>query len=80
MPSQTAENSTVDLILSRLPAKPLLSPRDVADALGTSTTQPVMQAIQTGSISSVVISGRYIISRTEAERYIRASAYQPDEA
>lgn len=80
MPSQTAENSTVDLILSRLPAKPLLSPRDVADAFGLTTTQTILLAIQTGKLACATIGNRFIISRTEAERYIRATAYQPDEA
>lgn len=80
MPSQTAENSTVDLILSRLPAKPLLSPSDIASAIGAASTKIVLEAIQTGRISAVRCSRHYIVSHSEAERYIRASAYQPDEA
>ena len=64
--------TTADLICSRLPNRPLVSPGDVAAAFGFSTTNPIISAIQCGRLDAVRTAGRYFIARECAERYIRA--------
>lgn len=76
----TADNSTAELIVARLPAAPLASPEDIAAAIGSRTTNPVLRAISVGRLAACRIGGRYVIARAEAERWIRACAVIPDEA
>lgn len=63
-------NLTAEAIVERLPRKPLLSARDVADAIGAASTKPVIEAIEAGRLSAARPAGRYIISRNAAEKWI----------
>lgn len=63
-------NPTVAAIVARLPDKPLLTARDIADALGFQSTGPVTDAVCDGSLSAVRIGGKYRIARAEARRWI----------
>ena len=64
-------NPTAEAIVRRLPDKPLLTARDVADALNLSDTRLVANAVDTGTIRAVKVGKRYRISRDEAARWIR---------
>lgn len=66
------DNPTISLIVSRLPNKPLVNAREVADALGQATTSFVVAAIEEGHIRAVRIGPQYRIARQEAERWIRS--------
>jgi len=72
-------NATTQTILARLPRKPLLTPREVADAYGLKTADPILADIRTGKLAANKVCGRYIVSRGAAEAYIRANEYAPDE-
>ena len=65
------DNPTIALIVSRLPRKPLVNAREIADALGLATTSYVVSAIEEGSIRAAKIGPQYRIAREEAERWIR---------
>ena len=64
-------NPTAEAIVRRLPDKPLLNAREVADALNLSDTRLVANAVDTGTIRAVKVGKRYRISRDEAARWIR---------
>ena len=64
-------NPTAEAIVRRLPDRPLLTARDVADALNLSDTRLVANAVDTGTIRAVKVGKRYRISRDEAARWIR---------
>lgn len=64
------DNETIELIISRLPRKPLLNAREVADA-ALVDTRTVVAAIDEGKIAAAKVGRQYLISRTEAERWIR---------
>lgn len=68
---QRSGNATINAILSRLPRKPLVNAREIADALGQATTSFVVAAIDDGSIRAVKFGPQYRIARGEAERWIR---------
>lgn len=72
-------NATADLIIKRLPTTPLVSSDDIAAAIGAKSTKSVLLAIACGHLAVCRVSGRYIIARSEAVRWIRASAVVPDE-
>lgn len=72
-------NSTTQAIIERLPKKPLLSPKEVADAYGLKTSDPVLADIKAGKISANIIGGKYIIAHEAAAAYIAANEYQPEE-
>lgn len=72
-------NTTTQAIINQLPKKPLVSPADVAAAYGLASTNPILADIKVGKLAANTINGRYLISRSEAERYIEANEYQPDE-
>ena len=63
-------NPTAAAIVERLPLKPLLSAREVADAIGATTTQPVLEAIEAGRLPAARPASRYIISRAVAEKWL----------
>ena len=65
-------NPTAEAIVSRLPDKPLLTARDIADALFLLTARSVTDAIDDGSIQAVKIGKQYRIARDEAARWIRS--------
>lgn len=67
-----AGNPTAEAIVSRLPDKPLLTARDIADALFLLTARSVTDAIDDGSIQAVKIGKQYRIARAEAARWIRS--------
>ena len=71
MNKATTSNATVDLILSRLPDKPLISPREIADAIGFQTTKAITNAMEEGRIEGVKL-GTYWIARDEAVRFIKS--------
>ena len=72
-------NATTQAIIDQLPRKPLVSPADVAAAYGLATTTPILADIKVGKLAANAINGRYLISRSEAERYIEANEFIPDE-
>jgi hypothetical protein len=78
--SETTDNPTAELIASRLPGTPLVSPEEIAAAIGSRSTNPVLRSISVGRLAACRVGGRYVIARTEAERWIRACAVIPDEA
>lgn len=67
-------NPTIETILSRLPATPLVTPRDISDALSMASTKTVIEAIDSGALAAARPGRTYIISRADAERWIRAAA------
>ena len=72
-------NATTQAIINRLPKKPLIAPADLAAAYGLASANPILADIKVGKIAANSINGRYLISRSEAERYVEANEYQPDE-
>ena len=72
-------NATTLSIIQALPRKPLLSPADISAAYGLATSSPILADIKVGRLAANAINGRYLISRREAERYIEANEYTPDE-
>ena len=72
-------NKTTEAIIALLPRKPLLAPGDIAAAYGLATCSAILADIKTGKLAANCIGGKYIISRSAAERYIESNEYQPDE-
>ena len=72
-------NATTEAIIALLPQKPLIAPADIAAAYGLATTVPIIADIKVGKLAANTINGRYLISRREAERYIEANEFTPDE-
>ena len=66
-----AGNATAEAIIARLPDKPLVNAREVADALFLSTSRAVTDAIDGGELRAVRLGNQYRISRAEAARWIR---------
>ena len=64
-------NATAEAIVARLPDRPLLTARDVADALFLTTSRAVTDAIDGGELRAVRLGNQYRISRAEAARWIR---------
>ena len=64
-------NATAEAIVARLPDKPLVNAREVADALNLLTARAVTDAVDEGKIAAVKIGNQYRISRAEAARWIR---------
>lgn len=73
-------NPTASLLISRLPATATVSPEDIAAAIGLRSTSAIIRAMASGQISACYIGNRYIVARSEAERWIAASAVNPDES
>lgn len=73
-------NATISAIITRLPKHEMIGPTDIALAFGLATTKAILQDIQCGKLAAAQVGRRYIISRAEAERYIRATAYAADQA
>lgn len=69
---QDNSNATAEAIVRRLPDKPLLTARDLADALFMATPKSVTDAIDDGSIRAVRVGKQYRIARDEAARWIRS--------
>ncbi len=65
-------NPTAEAIVRRLPDKPLLNAREVADALFLLTARPVTDAVDDGSIRAGKVGSQYRIARDEAARWIRS--------
>lgn len=72
-------NATTQAIIAQLPKRPLLSPADIAASYGLAGTTAIIADIKVGKLAANVINGRYLISRQEAERYIKSNEYTPDE-
>ncbi len=67
-----AGNATVADIIARLPDKPLLTARDLADALYQQTTRSVVAAMEEGRLHAARIGTQYRVSPREARRWIRS--------
>ena len=65
-------NATAEDIIARLPDKPLLTARDIADALFMQTSAVVVAAVDDGSLRAVKVGTQYRISPREARRWIRS--------
>jgi len=72
-------NTTTQAIIARLPKKPILVPAEIAAAYGLAGTTAIIADIKVGKLAANIINGRYLISRSEAERYIEANEFIPDE-
>ena len=72
-------NATTKAIIAQLPKKPILIPAEIAAAYGLATADPILADIKTGKLAANSINGRYLISRSEAERYIELNEYSPEE-
>ena len=72
-------NATTAAIIELLPKKPILIPAEIAAACGLVTTAAILADIKTGKLAANSINGRFLISRSEAERYIEQNEYTPDE-
>lgn len=72
-------NATTQAIIALLPKKPLLAPAEIAAAYGLAGTTAIIADIKVGKLAANSINGRYLISRSEAERYIEANEFIPDE-
>ena len=72
-------NATTQAIIELLPKKPILIPAEIAAAYGMATSNPILADIKTGKLAANIINGRYLISRSEAERYIETNEYTPEE-
>lgn len=66
-----AGNPTAEAIVSRLPDRPLVNAREIADALFQTTSRSVVAAVEEGKLHAVRIGGQYRIARDEAARWIR---------
>ena len=69
----TTTNPTAEAVVARLPKRPILSTRDIADAIGYATVRCVVEAVESGDMRAIRTSGkgRYLVSREEAARWIR---------
>ena len=65
-------NPTAEAIVSRLPDRPLVNAREIADALFQTTTSFVVAAVDEGKLRAVKIGGQYRVARAEAARWIRS--------
>lgn len=72
-------NATTQAIISRLPDKPLLSPGEIAAALGLKSSWSVIQDIASGKLAAAKIGNRYIISDAEARRYVATKSVNSTE-
>ncbi len=72
-------NATTAAIIALLPKRPLLAPADIAAAYGLATSNPILADIKVGKLAANSINGRFLISRSEAERYIEQNEFIPDE-
>ena len=72
-------NATTQAIIAQLPKKPILIPAEIAAAYGLASANPILADIKIGKLAANSINGRYLISRSEAERYIEANEFIPDE-
>ena len=72
-------NATTQAIIAQLPKKPILVPAEIAAAYGLAGTTAIIADIKVGKLAANIINGRYLISRSEAERYIEANEFIPDE-
>ena len=66
------KNFSAEAIVARLPQKPVLNARDVADALFLANARPVIDAIDEGLLSAIKVGRQYRIHRKEAARWIRS--------
>ena len=65
-------NPTAEAIVARLPDRPLVNAREIADALFMQTTAAVTAAVEEGRLHAVRVGGQYRVSRAEAARWIRS--------
>lgn len=72
-------NATTEAIIALLPKKPILVPAEIAAAYGLAGSSAILADIKTGKLAANIVNGRYLIARAEAERYIEANEFIPDE-
>jgi len=72
-------NATTQVIIARLPKKPILAPVDIAAAYGLATCSSILADIKTGKIEVNSVGGKYLISHEAAEAYIAANEYKAQE-
>lgn len=70
-PVQDTGNATAERLVARLPQKPVLNAREVADALFLTKSRSVVDAIDEGRLAAVKVGKQYRIHRSEAARWIR---------
>lgn len=68
-------NHTLDVILDRLPKKPLLTTREISDACNLATTKPILDAVKDGRLHAVIFGKHVIISRENAIEFLKKKAY-----
>ncbi len=71
-PSGSPANPTAEAIVSRLPDRPLVNAREIADVLSMTGISAVTDAVDEGKLHAVKVGGQYRVSRAEASRWIRS--------
>lgn len=71
--------TTAETIIARLPICNLLTVTDLVVAIGVVSPATIIRAIQEGTLEAIKVSGRYVISRESAIRYISNSGKKGDE-
>lgn len=72
-------NPTLDILITRLPATPTVTPEDIAAAVGHKSTASILRAISSGQLAACRIGGRYIIARPVAIAWLESTAVVADE-
>lgn len=58
---------------------PVVPINAISDAYGRKTNFSVIADIKTGKLAAQFQGGQYIVAKAEAERYIEANEFSPDE-
>lgn len=73
-------NSTTQAIIDRLPKKPLLSPREIADAYAVSSTTKILDDIRSGRLpANALDKASPKIAYGAAVAYVEANEVIPSE-
>ncbi len=73
-------NPTLNLLISRLPSTPTVTPEEIAAAIGHRSTKSIITAIATGKLPACRIGGRYIIAHRVAVAWLESTVVIPDES
>lgn len=76
-------NATTKVILAKFREAagsfPVVKAQTISDAYSRKTSISVISDIKTGKLAAQFQGGEYLIAKTEAERYILANEFIPDE-
>lgn len=75
---QAESNPTVEAVIARLPKGPMVTPLDIAVAIGFKTSVPVIRKIESGELKALNYgcAGRalYFIRREDAVNHLKSRA------